>query len=46
MLNVNFEADEASNTGDFTTANDFRRIALIKDPNNFGGASAASQQQH
>ena len=42
MLNVNFEAGETSNTGDFTTANDFRRIALIKDPNNFGGASAAS----
>jgi len=42
MINVNFSADEASNTGDFTTANDFRRIALIKDPNNFGGGSAAS----
>ncbi len=42
MLNVNFEAGEASNTGDFTTANDFRRIVLIRDPNNFGGASAAS----
>src|SRR6056300_1397544 len=42
MLNVNFESGETSNTGDFTTANDFRRIALIKDPNNFGGASAAS----
>ena len=42
MLNVNFEAGEASNTGDFTTANDFRRIALLRDPNNFGGASAAT----
>jgi len=42
MLNVNFEAGEASNTGDFTTANDFRRIVLIRDPNNFGGASAAT----
>src|SRR6056300_320567 len=42
MLNVNFEAGETSNTGDFTTANDFRRIVLIRDPNNFGGASAAS----
>jgi len=42
MLNVNIEAGEASNTGDFTTANDFRRIVLIRDPNNFGGASAAT----
>jgi hypothetical protein len=42
MLNVNFEAGETSNTGDFTTANDFRRIALLRDPNNFGGASAAT----
>src|SRR5210317_1128011 len=42
MLNVNFEAGEASNTGDFTTANDFRRIVLIKDPKNYGGASAAT----
>src|SRR5210317_598100 len=30
MLNVNFEAGETSNTGDFTTANDFRRIALLR----------------
>src|SRR5210317_124670 len=26
MLNTNFEAGEASNSGDFTTANDFRRV--------------------
>ena len=42
MLNTNFEAGETSNSGDFTTANDFRRIILIRDPNDFGGASAAS----
>tara|TARA_B100001113_G_scaffold350921_1_gene349019 strand:- start:712 stop:2184 length:1473 start_codon:yes stop_codon:yes gene_type:complete len=42
MLNVNFEGSESSNTGDFTTANDFRRLVLLKDPNNFGGGSAAS----
>ena len=42
MINVNFVAGETSNTGDFTTANDFRRITLIRDPNNFGGGSAAS----
>ena len=42
MLNVNFEGSETSNTGDFTTANDFRRLVLLKDPNNFGGGSAAT----
>jgi hypothetical protein len=42
MVNVNFVAGETSNTGDFTTANDFRRITLIRDPNNFGGGSAAT----
>ena len=40
MLNTNFEGSESSNTGDFTTVNDFRRIALIRDP--FSGGSAAS----
>jgi len=42
MLNVSFEGSETSNTGDFTTANDFRRLVLLKDPNNFGGGSAAT----
>ena len=40
MLNVSLEGTESSNTGDFTTANDFRRIVLIKNP--FSGGSAAS----
>lgn len=40
MLNTNFEGTESSNTGDFTVVNDFRRIALIRDP--FSGGSAAS----
>ena len=40
MLNTNFEGSESSNTGDFTTENDFRRITLIRDP--FSGGSAAS----
>lgn len=40
MLNTNFEGSESANTGDFTTVNDFRRIALIRDP--FSGGSAAS----
>jgi hypothetical protein len=40
MLNTNFEGTESSNTGDFTVTNDFRRIALIRDP--FSGGSTAS----
>ncbi|MDA9881786.1 hypothetical protein N9C33_03225 [Crocinitomicaceae bacterium] len=42
MLNTNFEASEASNSGDFTTANDFRRVALIRDPNSGGSAATAT----
>jgi len=41
MLNVNFEGAETSNTGDFTVDNDFRRVALIRDPDS-GGSSASS----
>jgi hypothetical protein len=40
MLNTNFEASEAANSGDFTTANDFRRVALLRDI--LSGGSAAS----
>ena len=31
MLNTNFEASESGNTGDFTTANDFRKVVLMRD---------------
>jgi len=41
MLNTNFEGAETSNTGDFTTENDFRRVALIRDPDS-GGSSASA----
>jgi hypothetical protein len=41
MLNVNFEGAETSNSGDFTTENDFRRVCLIRDPNS-GGSAASS----
>ena len=41
MLNTNFEASEAANSGDFTTANDFRRVCLLRDPNS-GGSSASA----
>ena len=30
MLNTNF-GSESSNTGDFTTANDFRKVVLMRD---------------
>ena len=40
MLNVSLEGTESANTGDFTVANDFRRIVLLRNP--FSGGSAAS----
>ena len=42
MLNTNFEAAETSNSGDFTTANDFRRVMLMRDPNASGSAASAT----
>ena len=42
MLNTNFEASEASNSGDFTTANDFRRVCLLRDPESGGSAASAT----
>jgi len=42
MLNVNFEGDETSNTGDFTTSNDFRRIMLLKNPKASGSIASSA----
>jgi len=42
MMNVNFEGGEVSNSGDFTTENDFRRVCLIRDPNSGGSAASAN----
>jgi hypothetical protein len=42
MLNTNFEASEAANSGDFTTANDFRRVFLMRDPISGGSAATAN----
>ena len=42
MMNTNFEAGETSNTGDFTTANDFRRVSLMRDPDSGGSAASAT----
>ena len=36
ILNTSFEGAETANSGDFTTANDFRRVALIRDPKSAG----------
>ncbi|MBC8435458.1 MAG: hypothetical protein H8D84_00595, partial [Proteobacteria bacterium] len=40
MVNVNLEGAETGSSGDFTTANDFRKILLVRDP--FSGGSAAN----
>jgi len=42
MLNTNFEAGEAANSGDFTTANDFRRVALMRDIDSESSAATAT----
>jgi len=41
MMNTNFEASESSNTGDFTTENDFRKVVLLRDIET-GGSAATS----
>jgi hypothetical protein len=41
MTNTNFEGTETSNSADFTAANDFRRVCIIKDPDT-GGSAATS----
>mgnify|MGYP001170954068 CR=1 FL=1 len=42
MLNTNFEGSETSNSGDFTVANDFRRVALVRDPKSGGSAASVN----
>ena len=42
MLNTNFEAGETANSGDFTTANDFRRVALMRDIESGGSAASTT----
>ena len=41
MMNTSLEGTESSNTSDFSVANDFRKISLIRDPNS-GGSAATS----
>ena len=42
MMNTNFEAAETSNSNDFTTANDFRKVMLMRDINSGGSAATAT----
>ena len=42
MLNTSLEGTESSNSGDVTTANDFRKITLIRDPLSGGSAATAN----
>ena len=42
MLNTSLEGTESTNSGDFTAANDFRKIVLIKDPKNAAGSAASA----
>ena len=42
MMNTDFTGDESSNSGDFTTQNDFRRVGLLLDPLTGGSAASAT----
>ena len=42
LLNTSLEGTESSNSGDVTTANDFRKITLIRDPLSGGSAATAN----
>ncbi|MAJ57311.1 MAG: hypothetical protein CMI74_04490 [Candidatus Pelagibacter sp.] len=42
MLNASLEGTESANSGDVTVANDFRKVALLKDPKTSGNASTAT----
>ena len=42
MLNSSLEGTESTNSGDFTAANDYRKVLLIKDPNNSTGSAASA----
>ena len=42
MMNVNFEGVETGSGSDVSAANDFRKIALIRDPKSSGSAASAT----
>ena len=42
MLNTSLEGTESANTSDFSVANDFRKITLIRDPDSGGSAASTT----
>ena len=42
MLNTSLEGTESANTSDFSVANDFRKITLIRDPDSGGSAATTT----
>ena len=42
MLNTSLEGTESANTSDFSVANDFRKITLIRDPKSGGSAATTT----
>ena len=42
MMNTSLEGTESSTTSDFSVANDFRKIILVRDPNSGGSAATAT----
>ena len=42
MLNTSFEGTESGSGGDVSAANDFRKVMLIRDPNNAAGSAASA----
>ena len=42
MMNTDFTGDESSNSGDFVVGQDFRRVALLRDPTTSGSAASAT----
>jgi hypothetical protein len=42
MMNTNLQGSELANSADFVTNNDFRKIALIRDPKSGGLAASTS----
>tara|TARA_B100002019_G_scaffold154365_1_gene133044 strand:- start:279 stop:1739 length:1461 start_codon:yes stop_codon:yes gene_type:complete len=42
MMNTDFTGTESSNSGDFVVGQDFRRVALLRDPTTSGSAASAT----
>ena len=42
MMNTSFEGTESASSGDISAANDFRKIALLRDPLSAGSAATAT----